>query len=103
MKISSLWREDEVFLWSELVGEPKSRHALSTVFLVSGMTLGWWESKVGTETRSGSLQATTPLKPARTEAWRALSWSEWQAGVWAQKIHLQLLQQDLLPGLSWEE
>lgn len=103
MKISYLWREDEGFYGQSWLGEPKSRHDLSTVHPVSGMTLGWWESKVGTGTRSGSLQATTPLKPARTEAWRAQSWSEWQAGVWAQKIHLQLLQQDLLPHLSWEE
>lgn len=38
---------------------------------------------MGIGTRGGCLQATT-LKPARTEAWGALSWSEWQAGVWAE-------------------
>lgn len=33
-----------------------------------------------------------PLKPARTEARRALSWSEWQIAAWAREIHLQLTQ-----------
>lgn len=67
MKISSLLREDVVFWSQSWLGERKSRHALSTVHAVSGLTLGWWERKVGTGTRSGCLQATTPLKPARTE------------------------------------
>lgn len=103
MKISYLWREDVAFCGQSRLGVPKSRHALSTVHAVSGLTLGWWESKVGTGTRDECLQATTVLKPTRTEAWRARSWSEWQAGVWAQKIHLQLLQQELLSDLAWEE
>lgn len=84
VKISSLWREDVFFCGQSWSGEPKSRHDLSTVHSVSGLTLGWKESKVDTGTRGGCLQATTPLKPARTEAWRAPSWSEWQAGVWAE-------------------
>lgn len=47
---------------------------------------------MGTRARGGCLQGTTPLKSARTEARRALDWSEWQIAIWAQEIHLQLTQ-----------